>query len=43
MTAAAVKNARISWFDACGHSPFYEDAPRYNRELDQFVTETWRA
>jgi non-heme chloroperoxidase len=42
MTAAAVKNARISWFDACGHSPFHEDAPRYNRELDQFVTENWR-
>jgi pimeloyl-ACP methyl ester carboxylesterase len=39
MTAAAVKGARISWFDDCGHSPFYEDAPRYNRELDQFVAE----
>jgi non-heme chloroperoxidase len=41
MTAAAVKGARISWFEDCGHSPFYEDAPRYNRELDQFVTEIW--
>ena len=39
MTAAAVKGARVSWFDDCGHSPFYEDAPRYNRELDQFVSE----
>lgn len=41
MTAAAVPGARISWFDDCGHSPFYEDAPRYNRELDQFVSEAW--
>ncbi len=43
MTAAAVRGARISWFDDCGHSPFYEDAPRYNRELEGFVTEAWRA
>ncbi len=43
MTAAAVKHARLSWYDECGHSPFYEDAPRYNRELDRFVTESWRA
>lgn len=42
MTAAAVPGSRVSWFDDCGHSPFYEDAPRYNRELDAFVTECWR-
>lgn len=41
MTAAAVPGARLSWFDDCGHSPFYEDAPRYNRELDRFVSEAW--
>jgi pimeloyl-ACP methyl ester carboxylesterase len=40
MTAAAVRGARISWFDDCGHSPFYEDAPRYNRELDGLITGT---
>jgi hypothetical protein len=30
-------------FDDCGHSPSYEDAPRYNAELDRFVTESWRS
>jgi len=43
MTAAAVKSSRISWYEDCGHSPFYEDAPRYNRELEAFVAEAWRA
>ncbi len=37
MTAATIQGARISWFDACGHSPFCEDAPRFNRELAEFV------
>jgi pimeloyl-ACP methyl ester carboxylesterase len=37
MTAAAVKGARISWYDDCGHSPFYEHAARFNRELRDFV------
>jgi pimeloyl-ACP methyl ester carboxylesterase len=37
MTAAAVPHARISWYERCGHSPFYEDAPRFNRELAEFV------
>lgn len=37
MTAEAVRSARISWYDDCGHSPFYEDADRYNRELGAFV------
>ena len=41
MTAAAVAGARISWFDDCGHSPFYEDAPRYNRELAAFADAAW--
>ena len=34
MTAAAIKGARISWYDDCGHSPFFEHAERFNRELD---------
>ena len=38
MTAAAIKGARISWYDDCGHSPFYEHAERYNRELADFAT-----
>jgi non-heme chloroperoxidase len=38
MTAAAIKGSRISWYDDCGHSPFYEHAQRFNRELDEFAT-----
>lgn len=37
MTAAAIAGARISWYDDCGHSPFFEHAERYNRELGEFV------
>ena len=37
MTAAAIPHARQSWFDGCGHSPFCEDAPRFNVELLAFV------
>jgi pimeloyl-ACP methyl ester carboxylesterase len=37
MTAAAVKGSRISWYANCGHSPFYEYAERFNRELDEFA------
>jgi pimeloyl-ACP methyl ester carboxylesterase len=35
--AAAIPHARISWYDNCGHSPFCEDAPRFNAELGAFV------
>lgn len=38
MTAAAIPGARISWYDDCGHSPFFEYPDRFNRELDAFVT-----
>jgi len=38
MTAAAIKGARISLYDDCGHSPFFEHAERFNRELDEFAT-----
>jgi non-heme chloroperoxidase len=37
MTAATIAHARLSWFDDCGHSPFVEDAPRFNEELADFV------
>jgi non-heme chloroperoxidase len=37
MTAAAIKGARISWYDDCGHSPFFEYPERFNRELDEFA------
>ena len=36
-TASQVKGARLSLYDNIGHSPFYEDAPRFNRELAEFV------
>lgn len=29
--------ATLSWYDGVGHAPFLEDAPRYNRELAEFV------
>ena len=32
-TQAAIPHAEISWYDGCGHSPFAEDAPRFNAEL----------
>ena len=36
-TAAAISGATLSWFNDCGHSPFQEDAPRFNRELAAFA------
>jgi non-heme chloroperoxidase len=41
MTAEAIAGARISWYEDCGHSPFFEDAPRFNRELAAFVAASW--
>lgn len=37
MTASTIAHARLSWFDDCGHSPFAEDAGRFNDELAAFV------
>lgn len=37
LTQAAMPHARISWYEECGHSPFAEDAPRFNAELLDFV------
>ncbi len=36
-TAATIAGSKISWYDDCGHSPFCEDVPRFNRELAAFV------
>jgi pimeloyl-ACP methyl ester carboxylesterase len=36
-TAAAIPDARLSLYGGIGHSPFFEDAPRFNRELSEFV------
>jgi non-heme chloroperoxidase len=39
MTHNAIKHSRISWYRTCGHSPFYEDAERFNLELAALVKE----
>ena len=36
-TAAMVPGAALSVYQGIGHSPFWEDAPRFNRELAAFV------
>jgi non-heme chloroperoxidase len=36
-TANAVPGAKLSLYDGVGHAPFWEDAPRFNRELMEFV------
>jgi len=36
-TASQVKRARLSLYQGIGHSPFYEDSARFNRELAEFV------
>ena len=36
-TAATIPGAKLSIYEGIGHSPFYEDAPRFNSELGAFV------
>ena len=36
-TASVVPNARLSVYDGIGHAPFWEDAPRFNRELAELA------
>ena len=43
MTADHVPGSRLSWYDNAGHAPFYEDAPRFNRELAAFAREAIKA
>ena len=35
--ASQVKHARLSMYQGIGHATFYEDTPRFNRELAEFV------
>ncbi|HEX4990241.1 MAG TPA: alpha/beta hydrolase [Candidatus Binatia bacterium] len=37
-TESVVANAQVSLYAGVGHMPFWEDAPRFNRELGEFVT-----
>lgn len=43
LTAATVRGAKLSLYDRVGHAPFWEDSPRFNRELGQFVRDTSEA
>jgi len=36
-TAATVPGARLSLYQGIGHAPFWEDAPRFNRELAELA------
>jgi pimeloyl-ACP methyl ester carboxylesterase len=36
-TASVIPGAKLSIYDGIGHSPFYEDAPRFNGELAALV------
>jgi non-heme chloroperoxidase len=38
-TASVIPGAKLSVYEGVGHSPFYEDAPRFNAELAAFVRE----
>jgi non-heme chloroperoxidase len=35
--ASVIPGAKLSIYEGVGHSPFYEDAPRFNAELAAFV------
>jgi pimeloyl-ACP methyl ester carboxylesterase len=37
-TASVISHARTSFYAAVGHMPFWEDTPRFNRELAAFVS-----
>lgn len=37
ITASLIPHAQTSWYEGCGHSVFFEDAARFNRELAAFV------
>ena len=38
--ASAIKGAKLSIYEDIGHAPFWEDAPRFNRELADLVRST---
>lgn len=41
-TASAAPGARLSVYGGIGHSPFFEDPQRFNRELAEFVVKATR-
>lgn len=36
-TAATVPGAKASYYEGIGHAPFWEDTPRFNKELTELV------
>ena len=40
-TLSLVPHAKASWYEECGHSPFWEETSRFNRELAAFATASW--
>jgi pimeloyl-ACP methyl ester carboxylesterase len=41
ITARLIPHARLSLYDGCGHSVFFESADRFNGELVAFVEASW--
>ncbi|HWM46300.1 MAG TPA: alpha/beta hydrolase [Xanthobacteraceae bacterium] len=39
-TASRIKDAKLSLYEGVGHTPFWEDTARFNRELAAFVSAT---
>ncbi|WP_395835844.1 alpha/beta fold hydrolase [Archangium violaceum] len=39
--ASVVPGAPVSLYSNAGHSPFWEDARRFNRELAAFAARCW--
>jgi pimeloyl-ACP methyl ester carboxylesterase len=35
--STSINGSAVSLYEGVGHSPFWEDAPRFNRELGEFV------
>jgi pimeloyl-ACP methyl ester carboxylesterase len=42
ITASLIPHAQLQWHDDCGHSPFFEDADRFNAELADFIEDAWK-
>jgi pimeloyl-ACP methyl ester carboxylesterase len=38
-----IEHTEVSWYDDCGHSPFQEDASRFNAELAAFARRVFTA
>lgn len=41
-TAATVPGAKASYYEGIGHAPFWEDTPRFNKELTELVEQANR-